>query len=62
MQPMIIYCGIVKSRLLRKAPDFGRDRTQGSPRGRMGDMLCAKGSSDGKLVVGAPRHDFCSDT
>lgn len=62
MQPMIIYCGIVRLRHPRKAPHFEQGISQGSPRERMGDMLCAKGSLGGRLVVGARRHDFCSDT
>lgn len=62
MQPMIIYCEIVKLRHLRKATNFGQDISQGIPRERMGDMLCAKGSSGERLVVGARRHGFCSDT
>lgn len=62
MQPMIIYCEIVKLRPPRKAMNFGQYISQGSPRERMGDMLCAKGSSGGRLVVGARRHGFCSDT
>lgn len=62
MQPMIIYCGIVKLRHLRKALNFCQGINQGIPRGRMGGMSCAKGSSGGRLVVGARRHGFCSDT